>query len=468
MLSKALITAAVALFAITSNGTGSNAASDPQRSRQTLVTTTSECDPVVVEEQDQHEEFHQIYPFSPTGRISLENLNGGVQIKVWDRSDIQIDAVKRAYRRERLAEARIDIVANPDTIHIKTEYPDLNQSFYKDDRRWENPAIVDYMLTVPRKAVLESIELINGSLDIDSVEGNVKASSINGRLIARGLQGEARLSTINGQLQATFTQLDESKPISLQSINGSVTLIIPSNSSASVRASTVHGGISNDFGLVVRHGEYVGHDLSGQIGTGGPRIKLSNVNGGIRITHRQDGRVAVNTASSATVIDTARLSEEVKKAVREDMAREVEAATAAAIAEEVQRSTREAVRASRDQAREAARDAARRDVVLREAQREVERAQAEIQRETERAQLEAQRETLRAQAEAQREMLRAQTEIQREQQRVMKEQIRSQARASRGMGVGVGMGRGSGYGRYMDQETKTIPVSGSPRVNIGT
>lgn len=461
MLSKALITAAVAVFAITSNGTGSSAASDPQRSRQTLVTTTSECDSVVTEEQDQIEEFHQTYPLSPAGRVSLENLNGGVQIKVWDRSDVQIDAVKRAYRRERLAEAKIDIIANPDNIHIKTEYPDQNQSFYRDERRWENPAIVDYVVTVPRKAVLESIELVNGSLDIEGTEGSVKASSINGRLIARGLQGEARLSTINGQLQATFTQLDESKTISLQSVNGGVTLIIPSDANASVRASTVHGAISNDFGLVVRHGEYVGHDLSGQIGTGGPRIKLSNVNGGIRITYRQDGR-RVSTGTSTTVIDTSKLSEEVKRAVREDLAREVEAATAAAIAEDVQRSTREAVRASRDQAREAAREAARRDVVLREAQREVERAQAEIQREAERATAEA----LRATTEAQRDVQRAQAAIQREQQREMKEQIRSQARTSRGMGVGVG--RGSGDGRYTDQETKSFPVSGSPRVNIGT
>ena len=137
--------------------------------------------------------------------------------------------------------------------------------------------------------MLESIELINGSIDIDGVEGNVKASSINGRLNARGLLGEARLSTINGSLNASFNQLDESKPISLGSVNGNVTLVIPSNSNASVRAGTVHGGISTDFGLKVKHGEYVGHSMDGQIGTGGPRIKLGNVNGGIRISRAQDG-----------------------------------------------------------------------------------------------------------------------------------------------------------------------------------
>jgi hypothetical protein len=33
----------------------------------------------------------------------------------------------------------------------------------------------------------------------------------------------------------------------------------------------------------VNDGQYVGHDLSGQIGSGGPRVRLSNVNGPISI-----------------------------------------------------------------------------------------------------------------------------------------------------------------------------------------
>jgi DUF4097 and DUF4098 domain-containing protein YvlB len=447
MLSKALVTVAVAFFALASNG--SVAATDPKTNRNhdplpAVARTLPECTESG-EEQDLREEFRQIYPLSPGGRVSLENLNGGVQIKVWDRSEVLVDAVKRAYKRERLAEARIEVNSTQDNIRIKTEYPDWNQSFHGDERRYNNPAIVDYVVTVPRKAILESIELINGSLDIDGVEGSVKASSINGRVVARGLQGEARLSTINGQLQATFSQLDESKPIFLQSVNGNVTLIIPSDANAAVRASTVHGSISNDFGLTVRHGEYVGHDLSGQIGTGGPRIKLGNVNGGIRITHRQDGRKVSTATSTGTVAESSQLREELKRAVKEDVKKEVEVVTAAAIADEVRRTTREAIRVSR----EAAREAARRDVALREAQREVAQAQAEVERETQRAQV----------------------EIQREAQRELREQIRAEARAGRGTGVGTGTGAGSGVGygnRYSAQETRSFPVTTAPRVNIGT
>ena len=139
--------------------------------------------------EELREEFHQTYPLSPTGRVSLENINGGVQIKVWDRAAVQVDAVKKAYRKDRLTEAKIEVNATEENIRIKTEYPDENQNFRSGDGRYDNPATVEYTLTVPRKAVLESIELVNGSIDIDGVEGNVKASSINGRLNARGLAG---------------------------------------------------------------------------------------------------------------------------------------------------------------------------------------------------------------------------------------------------------------------------------------
>jgi DUF4097 and DUF4098 domain-containing protein YvlB len=230
------------------------------------------------------EEFHQIYPLGAAGRVSIQNINGDVQITVWDQNTVKVDAVKRAYQRERLDEAKVVVENTADSIRIKTEYPDRNQTFTdQGPRRYNNPATVDYMLTIPRKARLDSAELVNGSLEIEGVEGDVKAASVNGQLKARGLAGEVKLSTVNGSVEAVMTRLDDSKAITLNSVNGNILLIIPANAGAQIKASTVHGGITNDFGLMVNDGQYVGHDLSGQIGSGGPRIRLSNVNGPIAV-----------------------------------------------------------------------------------------------------------------------------------------------------------------------------------------
>jgi len=45
----------------------------------------------------------------------------------------------------------------------------------------------------------------------------------------------------------------------------------------------VHGKITNDFGWTINEGQYVGRNLSGQVGSGGLPIRLSNVNGSIAI-----------------------------------------------------------------------------------------------------------------------------------------------------------------------------------------
>ena len=376
------------------------------------------------------EEFRQTYPFTANGRVSLENINGSVRISSWDRNEVQVIAVKRAYNRERLAEAQIDVTATPDAIRIKTRYPDRNQHFEKDERgRYNNPASVDYTVTVPRKARLESISLINGSLDIEGVEGDVSGSSVNGRVAAKGLMGTTKLSTVNGSLEVIFTRLTDSNPITLNSVNGSVAMVIPSNANAQVRASTVHGSISNDFGLEVKHGEYVGHDLYGQIGTGGPRIRIGNVNGQIWIKRSPGG-----TVSSAVSL----LSQEEKELWQKDkhkekLSIEMNELNAAnrRLAEEIKKSIPGETAAERQARIQAQRDAAR----------EIRRAQAEIRR--------------------------AQMEIQREMQREIRREVREQVRAE-GHANGVGRGAGRGGRIYSATETKSFPVTGSARVNVIT
>src|ERR1051325_11442519 len=88
------------------------------------------------------EEFHQTYPLSATGRVALSNINGSVRISAWDRNEVKVDAVKRAYTQERLREAEIQVSANPSSIEIETEYPDYRWDS-RDGARHENPASVE-------------------------------------------------------------------------------------------------------------------------------------------------------------------------------------------------------------------------------------------------------------------------------------------------------------------------------------
>ncbi len=233
------------------------------------------------------EEFHQTYAITADGHVELDNINGAVHISTWDQNQVKVDAVKYADSKDRLDEAKIEIDSGKDYVSIRTHYPDHDHTFNWGSHN--NPAGVEYTLTVPRTVRLDEIKLINGSLDVTGVAGEVRAECINGRLEARNLSGRAELSTINGRLDAGFDQLAGSS-IDLKSINGSVELTIPSDSKAEIEASTISGGIENDFGLHVNHHRFVGHDLRGELGNGGARIKLENINGRIEIRHASDGR----------------------------------------------------------------------------------------------------------------------------------------------------------------------------------
>ena len=227
------------------------------------------------------EEFHQTYPLSPSGRVSVANINGDVHINVWDQNSVKVDAVKRAYSQQRLGEATIEVTNTADSVQIKTKYPENRN--YGGRNREDSAASVEYTLTVPRRASLDGAELVNGSLDVEGIQGDVHASLVNGTVKAAGLGGEVKVSTVNGGIGVDLAALDGSKGITLNSVNGPIVLVVPSGASADVKASTLHGTITNDFGLTVEDGQYVGHNLSGQIGSGGIRVRLNNVNGSIAI-----------------------------------------------------------------------------------------------------------------------------------------------------------------------------------------
>ncbi|HYW70792.1 MAG TPA: hypothetical protein VE961_07150, partial [Pyrinomonadaceae bacterium] len=124
------------------------------------------------------ETFSQTYPLSPTGRVSIANINGDVHINVSDQGFVKVDAVKRAYSRERLSEVNVEVENTADSVQIKTRYPEDRN--YNGRNHGDSWASVEYTLTIPRRARVDGAELVNGSLDINGVQGDVHASLVNG------------------------------------------------------------------------------------------------------------------------------------------------------------------------------------------------------------------------------------------------------------------------------------------------
>jgi len=220
------------------------------------------------------QEFHRTVSLPANGRVSLDNINGNAEITGWDRNEVQIDAVKTARDQQRLDEASIEVETGSDYVRIHTQYPHNHTN--------NNPASVHYTLHVPQNAKLDEISLVNGSLTVQKVTGDVNARLVNGKASVRDLTGEASISSVNGSIEANFTSLNNVRQIKFKSVNGSINVGLPASPNADVSASTVNGGIKSDFPLTVQ-GSFASHSLHGTLGSGGTRIELSNVNGSIHL-----------------------------------------------------------------------------------------------------------------------------------------------------------------------------------------
>lgn len=379
------------------------------------------------------EEFHQTYPLAAGGRVSLQNINGAVKVVAWDRAEVKVDAVKRAYTAERLREAQIRVDASAGRVRIETEYPDNSLRWSdRDGERHENPASVDYTLTVPRGAAIDEINLVNGSLTLEGLAGSVEASSVNGRVTASGLTGPAQLSVVNGRLEATLDALSDAGRVTLSAVNGPLVVTLPSDANATLQADTVHGGITNDFNLPVRVGEYVGRALQGRLGSGATRVRLNNVNGPIQIRRANDGR---QPSAVTNLLSETRGRGDIDANVNVEVEVDVDV-------DEIRDAAKEAARVATEVSRERARD-----------DRERQREQREMQREVERATREARLAT----AEIERDAARA-ARMDETTRNAVREGLREAGKA----GVIYDTARASA------RESKSYPVTGAPRVRVET
>jgi DUF4097 and DUF4098 domain-containing protein YvlB len=223
---------------------------------------------------------------SPNGEVSLDNINGDVTVEVWDSAEVRIQAVKEASSQDLLDGLRVEIDADGDSVRIDTDYPSNKRSRDYDhdhDRGERRHMKVEYTLTVPRTARLNGVDLVNGNLMIVGVEGGIEAETVNGSIVVREAAGDASLATVNGGIELYLDRLGSGEDVDLETVNGSIDLYLASSAGADIKAETVNGRLTNDLGIDVKKGKYVGASFAGSVGGGGSKVDLETVNGKITV-----------------------------------------------------------------------------------------------------------------------------------------------------------------------------------------
>lgn len=216
------------------------------------------------------------------GRFSISNVNGSIVVTGGSGDSVEIVATKKADNQKELDKIKIEISHSADEIVVETELGESDHWF----SRGSNSGSVKYDVIVPAGTRLDSVETVNGHVNISGVSGKVVAESVNGDLDISDLAGDVALSTVNGSIDAGFTNLGDQQRVKAATVNGRVTINLPEDADVEISADTLNGGINaDDFGLEVDKG-FVGSDLNGKIGNGSARLNIDTVNGAIKIRRK--------------------------------------------------------------------------------------------------------------------------------------------------------------------------------------
>jgi hypothetical protein len=144
-----------------------------------------------------------------------------------------------------------------------------------------NDVRVDFTVRVPADVRFLGRN-VNGEVRATSLRSDVDAVTVNGRITV-STTGVASAESVNGSIEASLGATKWSDPLDYRTVNGGITLNLPSGVAAELRAETMNGGITSDFPITIHTSRRRGRRITGSIGSGGRELHISTVNGGIRL-----------------------------------------------------------------------------------------------------------------------------------------------------------------------------------------
>lgn len=223
-----------------------------------------------VESSDNETTLTKTFALNDGAAFSLKNINGSVSISAWDQPKAEVKATQSGPDRS----PPVFFANDPQSLSIRTGAAAGHQG-------------VRYDIKLPRKLGRVELNLVNGSIKVSGVTGQILIESANGSIELNDVIGASKIQTANGKITATLQQASH-WPMEFITANSRIDVTIKSGFNAQLDASSVHGSINIDdrLGIPVQK-ETVGQHARGQIGTGGPALKLTAINGSVKLSRQQ-------------------------------------------------------------------------------------------------------------------------------------------------------------------------------------
>ena len=236
-------------------------------------------------------------PFTWSGTVRegrwvyVRNLNGPVRVEQGTGDKVEVRAEKR-WRRGDPEEVKItvrQVGAGGGDVIVCALWNDRStcdeDGYHSHSDGWwrnndHNDVQVEFVVRLPAGVKIDA-STVNGRVEIDGATSNVVAHTVNGSIDARSTGGSVTAHTTNGDVMVSSARLDGDHT-EFSTVNGTVTVSLPASVNADVEMHTVNGHLSSDFPLTVE-GSFSPRRLHATLGKGGPTLRLSTVNGSIRL-----------------------------------------------------------------------------------------------------------------------------------------------------------------------------------------
>ncbi len=222
--------------------------------------------------------------------VFVRNLNGAVRVEQGTGSKVEVTAVKH-WRTGDPEEVKITVEqigsGKGDVLicALWREGDRCNEDGYHSGRNsWgfghSNDTNVEFTVRLPAGVRMDG-RTVNGSVEIDGATASVVARTVNGGVTARSTGGPVSAETVNGSINVRTASLTDDHS-SYKTVNGSITVELAASSNVNLDMSTVNGSVSSDYPITIE-GTISRKHIRGTMGTGGPTVRLSTVNGSIRL-----------------------------------------------------------------------------------------------------------------------------------------------------------------------------------------
>jgi len=236
--------------------------------------------------------------------LNVQNENGKIVVQTHTENRIVVQAqIEFRSSRKLKADFQLQLIPAAQSLGVRLDKPSLNDG---------EVLRTHFQLSVPEHLALEltgqngdievtgqaghlSIDAQNGNISLKQIRGNVQAHSANGNLRLEAvsglkhslqtrngniellaLNGAVEAATVNGNIQAELQGVSRPEDYSFASDNGSVSLVLPADSSARIRYAKSSGQVKTDFQHLPDQGQIL-------VGSGTARIQVKHQNGNLNV-----------------------------------------------------------------------------------------------------------------------------------------------------------------------------------------